>query len=435
MPMTSLRLKNFKCFADSGPITLAPLTVIFGRNNVGKSTILQGLMALRQTFDAAEYEARLNLRGPLFRGGSYGDVAHEHRLRANISIELGVTKPDGGPASLLFEYSSDEPRPPRLAAFRLTDAPRPPVAIRRGAGAGGPYELHIGSTRMGGMREANFSFPIHGLLPAIGDEPTRVGRPSERRAGARENARTVFEYVEECLQNVRVMGAFRRAPERRYDYGGYLRENLDIEGRTVVDALIDDATRRGKSRGVLLAEVNEWLTEVGRVALMPIHPLAPNSRVYELRLRDVRSGRWANFADLGSGIGQAFPVIVEGLRTPIGGTFLVQEPEIHLHPDAQLAMADFLIALVASGRRVIAETHSEALLLRLRRRIAESYSRSKHLAAQDLAVLVVEQADGGPSTVRRVSMDELGQLKGWPSGFYEDTTKERLTLMKSMASS
>jgi predicted ATPase len=237
------------------------------------------------------------------------------------------------------------------------------------------------------------------------------------------------------LQKFKVMGAFRRAPERRYDYGGYLHESLDIDGRTVVDALIDDATRRGKSRGSLLAEVNEWLNEVGRVGLMPIHPLAPNSRTYELRLRDLRSGRWANFADLGSGIGQAFPVIVEGLRTPVGGTFLVQEPEIHLHPDAQLAMADFLIALATSGRRVVAETHSEALLLRLRRRVAESHSRSKGLTSEDLAVLIVEQKDGGPSTVRHVSMDDLGQLQGWPAGFYEDTTKERLALMKSMAAS
>jgi AAA ATPase domain len=433
VPITSLRLKNFKCFADSGVIPLSPLTVIFGRNNVGKSSILQGLMALRQTYDSAEYEARLNLRGPLFRGGTYADVVHDHKARAKLAIEVGVTREDDRTASLAFEYSSDEPRPPRLSSFRLSAPSHAPIRISRGQGAGGPFEMYIGGTRMGGTKSANFSFPVHGLLPVIGEEPPRVGRPSERRASSREHARSTFGYVEQCLESMRVMGAFRRAPERRYDYGGYIRESLDIEGRTVVDALIDDATRRGKSKGELFSQVNKWLGEVGRVALLPIHPLAPDTRVYELRLRDLRSGRWANFADLGSGIGQAFPVIVEGLRTPPGGMFLVQEPEIHLHPDAQLAMADFLIALVNSGRRVIAETHSEALLLRIRRRIVEATHRRAELGHEDLSVLIVEQAERGPSRVRHVSIDDLGQLTGWPSGFYEDTTKERLELMTSMA--
>ena len=181
MPITSLRLRNFKCFSDSGPIPFAPLTVVFGRNNVGKSTILQGLLALRQTLDAAEHETRLNLRGPLFAGGTYADVVHDHKTSLNLSVELGLTDLRGNHSELLLEYSSDEPRPPRLAEFTLRMTNQPTLSIRRGKGAGGPYELHVGSTRAGGRKAANFSFPIHGLLPAIGDEPTRVGRPSAKR--------------------------------------------------------------------------------------------------------------------------------------------------------------------------------------------------------------------------------------------------------------
>ena len=69
MPLTSIRVQNFKSFADSGEILLAPLTVIFGRNNTGKSSILQSLLILRQTLDAPADVARLNLRGPTYGAG------------------------------------------------------------------------------------------------------------------------------------------------------------------------------------------------------------------------------------------------------------------------------------------------------------------------------------------------------------------------------
>lgn len=429
MPITSLRLQNFRCFRDSGALPIAPLTIIFGRNNAGKSTILQSLLVLRQTLDAAGYESRLNLRGPLFAAGSYADMVHDHKTRLNLSIGLGVAHRGISTTQVTLEYSADEPRPPRLASLSIAARDYPPVDIRRGRGAGGPFELYVNGQLIGGEKTANFSFPVHGLLPVIGDEPSRVGRPTSGRADARSNARRVLEYLEGQLQHLRALGAFRHPPQRRYEYGGYLRNAIDSEGRNVVDALIDDTTRRGRERGRLIREVNNWLKTVGNVQLLPIRRLSRSARIFELRLKNPRSGRWANFADVGSGIGQSFPVIVEGLRTPRDGTFLVQEPEIHLHPDAQLGMGDFLFALAASGRHVIAETHSENILLRIRRRVIDSHE----LSHSDVSILVVDQNESGASTVRSLAVDELGQAKDWPRGFMEDAARERLALMKAMA--
>jgi hypothetical protein len=388
-------------------------------------------MMLKQTLEAAEYETRLNVRGPLFTGGSYQDVVHGHKSSTNIGVGLGVTDPKGGQSYLSLEYSADEPRSPRLAGFSLKTGRHPPLAIRRGKGAGGPYELWIGRDKIGNEKVANFSFPIHGLLPSIGDELPKQGRPNGKRQIARARARTVLSDIEDALSNLRVLGAFRQSPQRRYEYGGYLRDRVDIDGRHVIDALIDDTTKRGRGKGQLFDEVNSWLNAIGRVTLQSFAAVSHSARVYEVRLRSSISGRWANFADLGSGIGQAFPVIVEGLRTPIGGYYLVQEPEIHLHPDAQLGMADFLFELAASGRSVMVETHSEAILLRLRHRIAEG--KPRRLDVDDIALLVVEQDSGGVSSVRRLGIDSLGQIDGWPSGFMEDVSRERLALMQAMA--
>jgi len=132
---------------------------------------------------------------------------------------------------------------------------------------------------------------------------------------------------------------------------------------------------------------------------------------------------------VGFGIGQAFPVVVEGLRTPKGGLFVVQEPEIHLHPDAQLAMADFLVELVRRGKRVIVETHSENILLRLRHAVIGA-AKLKH---DQVSILYVEGEKGGTSSVRPLSLNDLGEVANWPSGFMEEATDERLAIMEKIA--
>jgi predicted ATPase len=436
MPITSIRLHNFRCFRDSGEIAIRPITVVFGRNNAGKSSILHSLSLLRQTLDRPEYGERLNMRGPLYPAGTYADIVHQHQSRENITMEFDVKDRVGRLAAIEMEFSSDEPQPPRLVRFRVKPRTAASLEIRRGRGRGGPFELHIDGEPLGGERDANFRFPINQFLPLIGEEPPRRGRPSSRRDEARRIARAMIGEFEQALTRLRAVGAFREAPVRRYDYQGRPPESVDLSGQHVVHALIEDSMRRGKHRGKLLPALNRWLKNVGRVRLMPLRRITPTARLYELRLKDLDSGRWANFADVGFGIGQAFPVLVEGLRTPADGLFIVQEPEIHLHPDAQLAMADYLVDLSSVGRTVIVETHSEALLLRIRRAVVGNRDRSgyrRRLQPHNVSIVHVASVGDGTSTVKPLKIDELGQIQGWPAGFMEEATRERLELLGTMA--
>jgi predicted ATPase len=447
MPITSIRLRNFRCFLDSGEIPIRPLTVIFGRNNAGKSSILYSLFLLRQTLDRPEYGEGLNMRGPLYPAGSYVDIVHKHRSRQNIIMEFGVEAREAylgrvrrlpylvQPGQLTMEFSSEEPQPPRLARFRVESVGSPVVEIRRGRGRGGPYELRIGGRVLGGEDEG--SFRLSGFLPLLHRfSPPRRGRPSLKQGEARWAAMSLIGELRDALFSLRTVGAFRAAPERRYDYQGRPPDAADVSGQNVVYALIDDSMRRGKRRGSLINSLNRWLNSVGRVRLMPLRRISPTARLYELRLKDIESGRWANFADVGFGIGQALPVLVEGLRTPPNGLFIVQEPEIHLHPDAQLAMADYLVNLASSGRTVIAETHSEALLLRIRKAVVEAGRRLGHhnvLREDELSVVHVGSDENGASHATPLTIDELGQVQGWPEGFMEEVTRERLELLQKIA--
>jgi len=431
MPLASIGLRNFKCFADSADIPLAPLTIIFGRNNSGKSSILHSLLILKQTLDSPEYGPRMNLGGRLYQAGAYSDVVHLHRSSQHIVIRLGFSLAGPKPGAIELEFSSDEPQAPQLVRLTVDKF----LEIRRGRGRGGPYEMVVDGKPMGGERKANFAFGVDRFLPLVGDEPSHVGAPSKARARARRMAKELLEYAGTIFRDLRAVGAFRPQPERGYDFHGRVPTAVDSAGQYAIQALIEDQTKKGARRNELFRSVNQWLKVVGNVRLLPVRLVSKAARRFEVRVRDLDSGRWANFADVGFGIGQALPVLVEGLRTLAEGTFLVQEPEIHLHPDAQLAMADFLVGLAKTGRRVIAETHSEHFLLRVRHLIVSRRrnGRAPGLAPSDVSLVHVAKRPDGQSVVRKLEIDELGQVKNWPKGFMEEATDERMAILREMA--
>jgi hypothetical protein len=391
---------------------------------------------MRQTTETIENGPRLNLRGPYYEAGTYSDVAHKHLTKNPIGISFSVPlerniKKEGN-ISLVFD--ADEPQLPRLARLRISVPDNPPVEVRRGRGADGPFELHIGGQKI--PAKGILHFPqvggiVGGIFPFFFTEskPDRIAKP----LAVAQKAMFSFR---RALKNIRAVGAFRKQPERRYEYQGRLPDSPDIHGDRAVNAIIEDSLKRGG--GKFVREVDRWLREVGRVRLLRIRRISRAARIFEVRLRDTDSGRWANFADVGFGVGQAFPVFVEGLRTPIGGTFLVQEPEIHLHPDAQLAMANFLVQLALSGRQVIAETHSENLLLRVRALLLASKNTNKnkkslHLSPDMVSILHVNKDNNGESHIHQLSIDEMGQISNWPAGFMEEATSERIRLLEEMS--
>jgi predicted ATPase len=426
--LTHLALTEFKCFENTGDIPLSPLTLIFGKNNSGKSTILQSLLLLKQTIETPAYGPRLNTRGPLYAAGSFADLVYGHRTSRGSSFSFSLTLTSGAKTRLDFSRDS-ELGIPRLASLTVEPQEGEALAVKRSRGQGGPYELVIGDRHIGLEGEANFSLVRNQFFPLIGEAPPKVGAPNQKQIKARKNAVDSLNEIQHLLETMRAVGAFRKAPVRRYEYEGRLPDGPDPTGESMAQVLIADARRRGKKRGETLGLVNRWLRDISLVSI-EIKSVAEEVRLYELRTRDRRSKQWANLADVGFGVGQALPVLVEGVRTPQGSVYMVQEPEIHLHTDAQLAMADFLLDLSRKRRQVIVETHSEAMLLRVRRRIAE-----KRLNPKDVTFLVVERGHHNSSTVRVLQSDKLGQIDGWPEGFLGDASEERLDLLARMAES
>lgn len=125
------------------------------------------------------------------------------------------------------------------------------------------------------------------------------------------------------------------------------------------------------------------------------------------------SGPAFNSVDVGYGVSQILPIIVDILRGKNGRTFLLQQPEVHLHPRAQAELGTFLATFAKNQKkRFVVETHSDYLVDRIRMDIRDR----KILKAEDVIILYFERA-GGKTTIHPIEIDEFGNLKNVPKGY------------------
>ena len=138
-------------------------------------------------------------------------------------------------------------------------------------------------------------------------------------------------------------------------------------------------------------------------------------------------GAKVDLIHMGYGLSQILPIIVQGLMTPRGGTFVVVDPEVHLHPQVQGILVDFFIELVERGRKVVVETHSDHIVTRLRRRIAER----KVSPEKDVNLCYVENLNG-ESLYVGCNIDNRGSFtSSLPKGFLDSQDEDFRAIVKA----
>lgn len=177
-------------------------------------------------------------------------------------------------------------------------------------------------------------------------------------------------------------------------------------------------------KGSLLEAVNYWVCDVFKVA----------KRIYSEReeeqyriLLENESGLIVSVKHVGFGISQILPIIVEGLRLSEGESLYLEQPEAHLHPKLQSQLFDFLYSLILQGKNVFLETHSDHLITRMRRRIAEDLTNEM---SQKINLTFIESKNSnikgkyGTLFFRRIDFNELGTMDIFPKDFMEQTNIE-----------
>ena len=444
--MKELRLRNFRCFGELQTARLAPLTLLVGENSTGKTSFLAMARAL---WDIAYTRARPDFQESPFDLGSFDDIAHRREdLPAHALLFEGgftqepteATRNSPGTENMK-EFSFDVtftklgPRPyvdrcrVGTAGFWLES--REPDSDGRGTYVGTPsgtWKLRASDDPdhwipwgSGSWQDASFEllpwifqeFPEEGFGP-LGDSPALH---RDDIAALRDQILPVWRALRLPAGRPFAGAPVRAEPKRTYDPSGATPDS-DPPGVGVPTSL---ATL--SKTPIPWRRTKQYLERFGRASGLfdeiAVKRLGDNDGdPFQILVRRPGAGRgrkgsFRNLADLGYGVGQVLPIIA-GFATDIFlRLYLLQQPETHLHPMAQAALAGLFCEEAASGNQLIVETHSDFLLDRVRMEIRDGNTK---LGCDDVSVLYFEPC-GDQVRIHSLRLDSDGNVRDVPEGY------------------
>ncbi len=451
--ITELRIRNFKGWRDTGSIRLAPLTFFFGTNSSGKSSVGQFLQMLRQTAQSPDRKQVLH-RGDKSTAidlGRYRDIVHAHATDESISFECEWILPVK--MQVVDTYSKQRFSGERIkfvANVGLPGGDREDVAVHEMSYRLGDVSadgLQVGMKRKAtGKDKYDLTTRRYKAIRNVGRKwtlppPNRFyGFPDQVTAYYQNTdfVRDLTLALENWLQDIYYLGPLREPPQRLYMWSGEIPEHVGWRGEHAGDAILaarDRSISPGYRKPYRPFEkvIARWLKEMGLINEFAVSRVAPGRQDYEVMIRTSSANERVNVTDVGFGVSQVLPVLVQSYYSPPNSTVIMEQPELHLHPSVQACLADVFIEVVQSreggaDRRIqlLVESHSEHFLRRLQRRIAE-----ERISASDAAVYFCEAHRTG-LTIQALDLDTYGNIKNWPEDFFGDEVGD-LTAMTEAA--
>jgi len=235
---------------------------------------------------------------------------------------------------------------------------------------------------------------------------------------------------------VHYLGPLREDPSPSYrpgQAGGVA--TLGVKGQFTVAALnayrdqVTVCPVDGDVRHLRLEEaVNHWAGKFG--IANAIETIDRGRSGLELSLVDPQTLARRDPTGVGVGVSQLLPVIVLCLLAQPGELVLLEQPELHLHPAPQQILGDFLIGIAETGRQLLIETHSEYLINRLRRLIAED----EYDNVASLVQIWYARRSDGKTVFSSMQPNRFGSFDEWPPGFFDQAPRDAEALLRAAAS-
>lgn len=443
--LTHFKIENFKAWREAD-LTLGKVTGFFGSNSAGKSSLLQFLLALKQTRNATDQGLLLDFGGPtaMVNLGTFKDVVHQQDEQTSIRWVLDWTLP----RELVIRARTPSKR--RDQRFK-----------RRGQRFKGKHlqtrcEV-VGSNSLLRRHELVYRFDEvdFKLQSKDGSEkdfelwadtekfefirtPGRAPRSSRPIKAYRfpnemwdyyQNADFLGDFelcYEKLMDSIYYLGPLREYPWREYHWGGSRPEDVGPRGERTMDAILA-ATRDGKMRSLGYRKkkrtfqemIAYWLKKLGLIDDFSLEEIAAGTNLYQAKVKTSRSSMPTALTDVGFGVSQILPILVLLYYVPKGSTVLLEQPEIHLHPRVQSELADVMLNIAdVRNVQIILESHSEHLMRRLQRRVAEEE------ASSDDVKLYFVSSQRGQAQVEDLRLNDWGEIENWPDQFFGDEMGE-----------
>ena len=403
--ITELSVQNFKSWKDTGKLQIAPLTGFFGANSSGKTSILQTLLMLKQTVERpSDWEGVVDFGddNSLVNLGGFDDLIHRHRrdhalqilvsweLSEKLSIvdmpevnalsfDLGISNVGDSISEMSFNYA--------IGKWNLE--------VRWNGRDHCSVDVHSESSYKSDYAKSLFRcYGIHGADSDI----MQLFSPLQT-------------HFENLFRSIRYLGPLREYPRRHYAWQGEHSAGVGQHGEEMVTALFSGRIQLR----FIDKQIMEWLQRLDLIDSYRLSPISNTEKDYELLIQKYKGGPEVRLTDVGFGISQILPVLVLCYCAPEGSILILEQPEAHLHPKVQSELADLLIEVVKNRKlQIILESHSEHLLIRLMRRIAE-----EQISADDTAFYFCEMNEG-TSEIERLNIDDYGNITNWPQNFFGD---------------
>lgn len=396
--LTELRATNYKSYGGRTSLPLKRLTVFLGKNNSGKTAAIRIPLLLSVGFGARDLPGRtvlpLNVRG-LRYGASVLDLIRGHSAHGTMALGVSVT-PEKEVLDVNVSVQSRLSLDSGVSCFVSSfDCNRLPQKITWNP-EGTSEESISYSEDIDGFR---------GLLPQFNDE----------RSTIIEGIKVHFENISAGLTHLTSM----RIPTLPL-YEQRSSSHEPSPNGSEVPFLINE-------NPALLDEVSSWY---GKNMDAKGIVLSSEAAAFQLSLA-TNSGGSENLAEVGQGMQQVLPAVTYlcALRQELFGirTLVIEEPELHLHPSAHGAVADLMVDSINDSRRgqILVETHSENLILRLRRHVATGV-----LSPEDVNLIYFENIDG-ESRAREIKISADGSVSSWPKGVFAEDLEEVRQISKA----
>ena len=424
---------------------MAPLVGLFGTNSSGKTSLLQFLLMLKQTTESPDRRLVLDLGNErsFVDLGTFQELIFSHDAVRNLSWSLEWSLPKR------LEISDSQNKSTLFQGDSLIFS-----AILEWKGNGNGH-LRVSEMRYTfsnaefGMRLSNEKKEQYDLVSEsykflrVQGRPWKLPHPA-KCYGFPDQVRAYYQNAgflsdfelefEQLFSRVHYLGPLREYPKREYAWSGGRPSDMGRRGERVIEAILASreagvlySRGRGRKRQTLEERVAQWLKDLELIHSFEVRPITEGGKLFQVWVKRTASSSEVLITDVGFGVSQILPVITLCYYVPEGSIILLEQPEIHLHPNVQSGLADVLIDAIKTRKiQIIIESHSEHLLRRLQRRIAE-----EKLNPEDTALYFCS-VSRDRSKLQTLELDMFGTIANWPPGFFGDEFEEISATQKAI---
>ena len=445
----TLRIANFKGWKDTGEVHFSPITLFLGSNSSGKSSIGQFLMLLKQSANSADRQTVLFLGNSdsLVELGGPVDMLYMHNPENRLDFEYHWTLPK----AMTLTTANDTANSVDVKIDSLTFHGQIGVFGKE------TRYLEVESMKYAAFQNEKLWLSIAleriekgssaRAYKAVTDSSFKLvrtsGRPWEipspyRFYGFPDEMLTYYKNAwftaqlnaaqEQFFSTISYLGPLREKGERHYRWTGFAPASVGAKGKETILALLASRNQNRlynyKPRQTLSnmeTIVAKSLKEMGLIEEFEIRKISEDRQDYDVKVRARGSTTMTDIPDVGFGVSQILPVIVQLYYAPANSIIIMEQPELHLHPSAQSALADIMIAAISAREnarprniQLIVETHSEHFLRRFQRRIAEKKLEEENFSAY------FANNERAPAKLEPLTINLFGEIENWPKNFFGD---------------